>query len=295
MKKSIEDIKSIDPVPVVEFPDELWILILRHLETPAQLRFATVSSRWRGFLAFTVTSVTVFSAGLTDAMLRSFAAMRSLYFAFNRKNDWAAFWVDFSYESITNEGLASLVQLETLRLPPCTLTDTGISCLSNLTFLELAHTKQVITERAIRVLTNLKTLKVTNNCRSRLSDDGVSVLTNLTSLTYDGDHGTRERITKSGIGHLTNLTKLRMHMVFSLTDAAIRGLTRLRTLEIFVTEAVTNAGVSGLVNLEKLYLQCHGGQISDVGIRPLTKLRLILGCCESICRILLKSFTKELN
>lgn len=208
------------------------------------------------------------------------------------------------FDATTNQPIEYLINLKKLFVSHLsTISFQDISKLTNLEYLSLNN--NTITNQEICRLTNLKSLCLLTNTLA-INDDGISTLTNLTSLSLFENR----IISDEGIRGLTNLSKLgiRMHEKISfdtiyglpyLTSLIINvrhlsqnhalsdhemftTLTNLKSLNISRDRNFSNFTISKMTNLTSL--DCSNSrQISNEVIRSLTNLKkLVMNNTDSI-------------
>jgi tetratricopeptide (TPR) repeat protein len=156
-----------------------------------------------------------------------------------------------------------------------TITDDTLSRLTKLIHLTLKDCDK-ITDIGISPLTNLTSLKIVftyedeKECCSEITDAGLSRLTNLTNLGVPRSQG-RMRITDDGLSRLTNLTKLNLDDNFTITDVGILRFKKLISLNLFCNNVITDVAVSQLTNLTRLNLGANH-IITDDAVSLLTNL-----------------------
>ncbi len=140
--------------------------------------------------------------------------------------------------------------------------------LSNLLFVKELDTyrNKKITDRGLKFLTNLKTLRLDHGL---VTDKGLGNLCQLTSLNLESNY----IITNNGFKNLTNLTKLILCTVNKnkIDDNGIRYLTNLTNLNLRFGDHFTGFGIELLTNLRTLDLT-DANNIMDADIKKLTLL-----------------------
>lgn len=183
----------------------------------------------------------------------------------------------------TDDDIKSLTDLTYLDLSydigdKCIITDKGIRDLTNLTTLKIGR-KCTITDEGIKGLTNLTTLNFEIG-HSNITDEGIKHLTNLTDLELNNDFLYPElfnnnphyvKITYNGLKYLTKLKKLSLNSYNKIYDEGFIYLINLTSLDLVNVTVITNYGITYLTNLIELKLVGFHN-ITDEGIKHLTKL-----------------------
>lgn len=145
---------------------------------------------------------------------------------------------------ITNEGVSKLTNLLSLNLSCNTvITNQGISTLHKLKYLDL----NIFLKRCSKYNTNPSWYYILN-WNFKITDRGISRLTNLTSLILSSNR----HITDDGITNLTNLTRLDLGCNDKITDNGIIGLTNLTFINLERNHKITDNVIRSLLKLVKI-------------------------------------------
>lgn len=142
------------------------------------------------------------------------------------------------------------MNLQTLQLrsPAGRVTDKGLRNLVNLTTSNLRGVNYCISDAGLVGLTKLATLELLDVETTNVTDNGISRLVSLTSLTANST------LTDYGISTLTNLSKLNILRNRNLSNTGIVGLTLLTSLIMGSNVQITDDGIKGLTNLTILWI-----------------------------------------
>jgi hypothetical protein len=187
-------------------PNEIWILIFRHLSIGA-LRFAAVSQSFAN-----------------EVVPKSITSLVTL---FQLRNQGIRF-KKLKIEDVNDLFIEKFKCIESLDLSsPFThnITDNGIGKLKYLTDLTLRNNKS-ITDIGLKYLNNLFSLNISGN--NIITSDGIKVLTSLQKLHIVDN----ENIDNGGIKELTNLTILYLGLNNKVNNDGIKNLTKLKLLNI---------------------------------------------------------------
>lgn len=171
-----------------------------------------------------------------------------------------------SGNKITDSSVSKLTNLKRLSIDQnCPITDESIRCLTKLTFLRL-NFNTYITD-SLKCLTNLKTLMLFEyNYYSKITDDTIGSLTNITHLDFSTNS-----ITDNAISKLINLEYLKFENT-RITDDSLKCLTNLKTLVMYDNHnKITDIGIRHLTNLETL--EFNNEHITDNSIKYLRNLK----------------------
>lgn len=167
------------------------------------------------------------------------------------------------------------------------ITDRGLKQLTNLTSLKLGY-NYTITNEGIRKLTNLKDLGLIRN--RKITNLGIFPLINLTSLDLSGN----ENISDLGLMNLTKLSTLLLGSSILISDKSITNLTNLTNLRLNHTNGITNDGLRYLTNLTALAVT-NQRSVTSYGLMTLTNLTRLTLINSPITSIDLSSLTKLKN
>jgi hypothetical protein len=145
------------------------------------------------------------------------------------------------------------------------ISDAGLVTLQCLTWLDLGMDNKTVSDRGLSVLTNLTTLKLRSV--DGVSDAGLHTLTRLTSLELSNC----KKVTDASLTHLTNLTDLRLGTTQNMTDTGLCHQTSLTRLSLVGGTFFTNESIRCLTRLTELTRYCNP-RIDDIGIQGLTNL-----------------------
>lgn len=215
----------------------------------------------------------------------------------------ASFW-DSEY-FVNDTVLAELRCLTHLNLKKSRqISDLGLTSLAD-TLLSLnLEDNRGISDDGLSVMTNLTSLRLTDNVL--ISDRSVSVLTALTSLKLDGTRNIlsdeslscllelrtlvpSEHITDAGLEPLANLTNLRANAALSGSVLAGKQLSKLRLHKRYRNLRIANGDIARQTSLTVLTL-CADSTIGDDGVAGLTSLKA-LDCNRLITDVGLHSLT----
>jgi hypothetical protein len=205
----------------------------------------------------------------------------NMEYSFKVNNDILKLYPHLTYLYVHREAKITTISHLTNLKSLCAIGDFKITenSLSNLTCLKLWDNPQT---NDINHLTNLQTLVVGGSCE--IDDKGTSKLTNLTSLYifYNDKINTIShlvnlrklsffsKVCDNQISTLTNLTYLEMCGEHKVTNDDLLYLTNLTHLDIGFTRKITN--LNHLTNLHTLFLNNLLYGIGDDGISQLTNL-----------------------
>jgi hypothetical protein len=165
----------------------------------------------------------------------------------------------------TNDGLSGLTNLEDL-YNNWQITDGALKLFTNLRSLNLKHNSK-ITDDSLSVLTNLEELDLVANYK--ITNEGIKSLIKLRVLKL----GANENIRDDGLSHFTNLEVLDIGNE-AITINGIRFLTKLRTLSVYGNKQLKDDELKLFTNLTKLDL-CYNKLITDNSLSVLTKLKTL--------------------
>lgn len=117
-----------------------------------------------------------------------------------------------------------------------------------------SHEYCLMTDDSLSLLTNLTELSIASD-DYLISDLSVSLLTNLTTLSINYNHLPNSRITDKSIMKLTQLVDLDLFINPYITDQAVMKLTNLTCLNLEGNDTISIDALKNLTNLETLYLQ----------------------------------------
>lgn len=115
----------------------------------------------------------------------------------------------------------------------------------------------------LRHLTNINSLSTF----SKISDNDMKCLTNLTKLNLLDDH----KITNYGISHLSKLKKLNLAHNYTITEEILISFPELINLELNYNQNITNNGIKNLIQLKILDLS-NNHTITGKGLINLVNL-----------------------
>jgi Leucine-rich repeat (LRR) protein len=176
---------------------------------------------------------------------------------------------------LTDRGIPYVTNLTSLDLGCLNLiTDMGIAQLKNLKYLDLTDNK-IITDLGLQHLTSLTNLYLNGN--TNISDISIKKLINLSTLSYCRRfHFSSSRISDEGIGHLTNLTYLDISGRNELiTDDGLRNLTNITSLNLTENKTISDNGLMNLCNIKILQVY-NNRKITIEGLKCLTNLEGII-------------------
>lgn len=104
----------------------------------------------------------------------------------------------------------------------------------------------------------------------------------------------RTKITDNGLIKLTNLTSLFVNLNYNITDLSLKKLTNLTTLDIGYNTKITDNGVKSLLGLKNLFCS-HNINITDVSLLCLSNLEYLHCGCNINFRVLGLSYSKKLK
>jgi len=166
----------------------------------------------------------------------------------------------FGCPQVTNQGLARLTELsslKTLNLYHINITISSLSSLNalhNLTTLNVHNIRQDNLGLDIPGLTNLEKLSIHFERKSEFRDQDLACLAKLTSLT--SLQISHKGISNAGLKHLAGLT--------SLEHLSVGG------------KLVTDDGLAQLANMQKLSSLTLTGNFTDIGLRHLERLKALV-------------------
>jgi Leucine-rich repeat (LRR) protein len=272
--------------------DELWCLIIQHLDFETQMPLTLVSSQWRRFVYATVTSLSTVrwqtrrgpmkNVSLDDETLARFGALTALDLdLFNTNN------------CVTAAGVVACTKLTCLDISWARADrfavhgNLAVSRLRHLTELNLNECQSKVMFEDLAQLTNMTSLGISH---TSITFAGISTMTSLTFLNISGCHirdeellhfsklqtlvlGDNDYITKESLSLLTNLTGLGLAGNAMISGEVLALLPNLNALDISYTKdaLVTDEQLRACTNLTYLD-HCDHEFISDEGIRDLTKL-----------------------
>jgi hypothetical protein len=193
--------------------------------------------------------------------------------------------------TVTDNGatfIKSLINLRSLQLSRCSITDDIVDCiklLHDLTSLDISESTR-LTDKGIAHLESLTNLTSLNLCWTKdISDEGlahIKPLTNLTFLDLSYCFRITDEATTSSISSLTRLTTLKLSWDHKLTDQLLTGiqsLTNLTELNLSDCDKITDDGlvnVKSLTNLNRLNLGgCSVSATGLVHVMSLTSLSIL--------------------
>jgi Leucine-rich repeat (LRR) protein len=232
----------------IEFPVEVWRIILNHLSYHA-IRLATVSKIFYHQIVFqSVTDLaplfnhckkkyTKFNH-ITDDIIKQFPNLEKL--DLDRYN---------GIHQITEIGLTSLKNLTYLKFDREALESEdfeGVKELLNLKTLSITYNNG-IKNKTIKSLTNLTNLNLARN--RIITDEGIEELYNITTLICN------PIITDRGISKLTNITTLKIaHIVTSDINDGLKNLLKITYLDLSANPSVTDDTIKYLTNMTNLQI-----------------------------------------
>lgn len=180
--------------------------------------------------------------------------------------------------AITSDMISRLTNLEVLDMknepfkPQILITSSGISCLRNLTFLQLSGSFPCITDISLKELVRLESLylEADRGCTD-ITDVGLQYLTGLVNLRIRGRH--RRFITSECVKNMKKLNTLYLHTTNCIGDDAFKYIPQLGYLTLEHVTRVTFRCFEPLSNLVSLYM-------NDVGSVTNQALRYLQGIQE---------------
>lgn len=163
--------------------------------------------------------------------------------------------------AITDEGIKHLTNLTSLMIYTFTITDEGIKDMISLTDLDFINDK--ISDESIKNLTNLRSLAFINE---DISNESIKNLVNLTELNL-GD-ALNEKIDADGIKNLTNLTFL--HVSQYISPEGIRNLHNL--VKLNVNQNFLYEDIEHLTKLVDLDLSLAAENMPDESLQKCTNI-----------------------
>jgi hypothetical protein len=178
---------------------------------------------------------------------------------------------------VTNESLAALEEIDTLRLllaANTRINDAGLVHIGKMKGLKYLALDRQIGDAGLRHLASAQTLEYLYLHRSKITDQGLLALQALPRLASLDVGGTR--ITNAGAKTLGTLASLRQLDISdtAITDAGLGFLADLPNLEtLYANQRVTDAGVKRLAVLKKLKaLDLSGAPVTNAGAAALSSM-----------------------
>jgi len=162
---------------------------------------------------------------------------------------------------ITFQGISSLKNLITLEIYSNPIKNKELNSMNQLTSLTLRSSRDKLTNKCLKDLTNLSKLNFSLN--TYIDNDGIKNLPLLTNISIN------HRITVEGIMHLTALSSLQLSR--NITDNGIHDLTNLIHLDLLNNENISDYGIMKLTKLQSLS-NCLKSKITRNGICHLSRL-----------------------